>query len=180
MAELPNTIAMDDVESDDDDTNNNTNNNNNNNDVRGYLIRIDLKQNGKATNTFILTKETTTIGRKKSNDIILIDQTVSSSHAEIEIDSNEHEAFVIDLKSTNKTRTGKKMPSKDHQNKKAKPNRQTLIRSGDYITFGGMTRTFMLIYSEKRFVIFLCFHQSHCIFFCVTLVIHRCSFCILS
>ena len=136
MEELPNTVAMDDDSSDDNDDNNanNDTNNNNNTDVYGYLIRIDVY--GQEINTFILTKETTTIGRKKKNDIILIDNTVSSNHAEIEIDLNEKEAFVTDLKSTNKTRIGKQIPSKNNQNKKIKANRQSLLRSGDYLTFG--------------------------------------------
>lgn len=153
MAELPNTIAMDDVESDDD---NDNVNNNDSNDVRGYLIRIDV--NGNAVNTFILTKETTSIGRKKSNDIILIDATVSSNHAEIEIDISDHTAYVVDLKSTNKTRIGKEIPSKDNQNKKLKPNRQSIVKSGEYVTFGGIViykTRFIFCFSIDQFDYFL-------------------------
>ena len=136
MANLPNTIAMDDLS--DDDHDNDMNNNTRNNVVCGYLIRIN--PSGTPLNTFILTDETTSIGRKKDNQIILMDPTVSSRHAEIEIDIEEHNAYITDLKSTNKTRHGKILPAQadNQRNKAIKPMRQILIKSGDYITFGGI------------------------------------------
>ena len=47
----------------------------------GYLIRINEKD--EPTETFELNKKTITIGRKKSNDIVLTDNTISSLHCEL-------------------------------------------------------------------------------------------------
>eukprot|EP01083_Nonionella_stella_P232678 820521_1 len=131
MADLPNTIAMDDLS---DEETLPPSPNKPTTDVHGYLVRIDASGNHQTP--FILTKSTTTIGRKKNNDIILTNNTISSNHAEIEIDISNKEAFIIDLNSTNKTRTGRQLPSNTHKNNSIKSNRECIIRSGDYITFG--------------------------------------------
>ncbi len=91
--------------------------------VYGYLVCYN--DNDNSGRPYILTKPTTTFGRKPNNDIHLNNNTISTK-----------EAFIIDLKSTNKTRIGHQLPTESHKNKSIKPNRECIIRSGDYVTFG--------------------------------------------
>ena len=88
---------------------------------------------------YLLTKERTSLGRASSNDIQLRHRSVSSKYAEIEINTRKRKAFVIDLKSTNRTRIGQQHPSKAPygRNKCIKPNKECILESGDYLTFGG-------------------------------------------
>eukprot|EP01084_Bolivina_argentea_P294708 507177_1 len=139
MADLPNTIAMDD-EFDIDlitptpNTTSTAINTNISPEIHGYLIRID--NNGNNDTPFILTKRTTSIGRSPSNDIILTEPTISSLHAEIEINLLSSTAYIIDLNSSNKTRIGPSLPTNSYHNPPKKPNRECIVNSGDYVTFG--------------------------------------------
>eukprot|EP01083_Nonionella_stella_P183092 660706_1 len=128
--DLPNTMAMDDIDSDE----SSDHPNETDIEVYGYLVRID--HNGALQTPFLLTKETNTIGRMKTNVIVLTNPTISSKHAEIIFDISQHMAYIVDLKSTNHTRTGAVLPSEDHSNKKIKSNRECIIKSGEYVTFG--------------------------------------------
>ena len=49
--------------------------------VYGYLIRID--QNDAPTHTYEINKTKIMIGRRRSNDILLTENTISSRHCEI-------------------------------------------------------------------------------------------------
>ena len=49
--------------------------------IYGYLSRVD--QNDVPVRTYALNKTTVTIRRKRSNDILLTDNTISSKHCEI-------------------------------------------------------------------------------------------------
>eukprot|EP01083_Nonionella_stella_P238788 836555_1 len=133
MADLPNTMAMDD-DPIDWSNNSNTNNTNTNNTIYGYLIRIDT--HGEHDTPFILTKPTTTIGRHSNNDIILSASTISSFHAEIEINISSGYAYLTDLNSTNNTRIGPQLPTIRYSNPSKKANRECIVQSGDYVTFG--------------------------------------------
>eukprot|EP01084_Bolivina_argentea_P100333 180171_1 len=102
------------------------------NKTRGYLIRIDKE--GAHKTIFALNKQITTVGRRKSNDIQLMHATISAKHARVNIDN--HVAVVIDLNSTNRTRIGNELPAKAQLNKKIMPNKECVIQSGHYVSFG--------------------------------------------
>eukprot|EP01083_Nonionella_stella_P292280 994138_1 len=102
------------------------------NKTRGYLIRIDKE--GAHKTIFALKKQITTVGRRKSNDIQLKHAIISTKHARVKIDN--HIAVVIDLNSTNGTRIGNELPAKAPLNKKIMPNKECVIQSGHYVSFG--------------------------------------------
>lgn len=51
------------------------------NTVYGYLVRVD--ENDTPLETYELRRSTVSIGRKKTNHLILTDNTISSNHCEI-------------------------------------------------------------------------------------------------
>ena len=128
MSQISNTMEIDHVDSMNDD-------NNAPSDIHGYLIGID--ENGNHSTLHSLIKPITRIGASKDNDIVLNHRTVSLNHAQIEIDINLHRALIVNLQSTHKTRIGSILPSSQHQNEIIEPNRECIINSGDYISFGG-------------------------------------------
>ena len=72
------------------------------------MAKILKMQNGEILEEYPLTKSELRIGRAADNDIILYDETVSSHHAIILLDSESDDGFVKtyrvkDLGSTNKT-----------------------------------------------------------------------------
>ena len=72
------------------------------------MAKLIHKQGGVTLNTYLLEKETTTLGRKSDNDIQINDAVASSHHAHITIKPNEYleeqmDAKIEDLGSTNGT-----------------------------------------------------------------------------
>lgn len=136
MDDIQQTMVMDDGESDDEDkTQNSSIINQDTPEILAYLVRID--SSGRPTASYPLTKARTTIGRRESRDIRLIDPTVSGEHAEIEIDVGRGMSFVVDMGSTNKSRIGRQLPTRDNRNNALHPNRQCIVESKEYVTFGG-------------------------------------------
>lgn len=72
------------------------------------MAKLILKHEGVTLNTYELSKEVTTIGRKSDNDIQLNDAIASSHHAQITVKANQYleeqvDASLQDLSSTNGT-----------------------------------------------------------------------------
>ena len=72
------------------------------------MVKLILKHEGVTLNTYLLEKETTTLGRKSDNDIQVNDAVASSHHAKIVIKPNQYleeqmDAKLEDLSSTNGT-----------------------------------------------------------------------------
>lgn len=72
------------------------------------MVKLILKHEGVTLQTYMLVKETTTLGRKSDNDIQINDAVASSHHAHIIIKENRYleeqmDAKLEDLGSTNGT-----------------------------------------------------------------------------
>ena len=77
-----------------------------------------------------------------------------------ETKGDKTEAFVTDLKSMNKTRVGKTLKEK---NNKARPYRQVAIKSGEFVTFGGVHCRFYFAQVLFGYCCF-CFWLFFCLF----------------
>ncbi|XP_017791683.1 PREDICTED: mediator of DNA damage checkpoint protein 1 [Habropoda laboriosa] len=85
------------------------------------------------TNKYPIKKGVTKVGRHPDCNIVLIDQTVSKIHAEIEANSREASAWICDLNSSNKTKLN---------NSFLRPRRCYELKDGNVLQFGVVQATY--------------------------------------